>query len=112
MKAADAKGLDPVIDCEDLSVIRALERKCLIVTDEELMRGIDYRLKKTEGSKDDGIDLLVMRSFSSKRAVEQGLSRVGRYNEPCRRYKLESVGLLDTEAEADLNMKIATKCKC
>ena len=88
-----------------------MEGVCLIVTDEELMRGIDYRLKKTEGSKNDGIDLLIMRSFSTKRAVEQGLSRVGRYNEPCKRYKLESVGLLDTEAEAELNMKIATICK-
>ena len=87
-----------------------MEGKCLIVTGEELMRGIDYRLKKTVGSMEDGIDLLIMRSFSSQRAVEQGLSRVGRYNEPCRRYKLKSIELLDTQAAAELNMKIARIC--
>ena len=65
MEAAAARGFKVQIDCEDLAVIRAMEGMCLIVTDEELMRGIDYRLKRTEGSKNDGIDLLVMRSFSS-----------------------------------------------
>ena len=107
-KAAKAKGFDVEINCNDLAIIRAMEGKCLIVTGEELMRGIDYRLKKTTGSMEDGIDLLIMRSFSSKRAVEQGLSRVGRYNEPCRRYKLESVPLLNDQAATELNMKIAT----
>ena len=65
MEAAAARGFKVQIDCEDLAVIRAMEGMCLIVTGEELMRGVDYRLKRTEGSKNDGIDLLVMRSFSS-----------------------------------------------
>ena len=65
MEAAVARGFKVQIDCEDLAVIRAMEGRCLIVTYEKLMRGIDYRLKRTEGSKNDGIDLLVMRSFSS-----------------------------------------------
>ena len=49
MEAATARGFNVEIDCEDLTVIRAMEGTCLIVTDEALMRGIDYRLKKTEG---------------------------------------------------------------
>ena len=63
------------------------------------MRGIDYRLKGTIGRAADGIDLLIMRSFSSLRAVEQGLSRVGRYNEPSVRFKLSNIDLVDKKAE-------------
>ena len=99
------------MDCEDLKTLRSIEGKCLIVTKEELMRGIDYRLKGTIGRAADGIDLLIMRNFSSLRAVEQGLSRVGRYNEPCARYKLSKVELVDKRAEAELNMKISHSCK-
>ena len=81
------------------------------MTKEELMRGVDYRLAGTTGKPADGIDLLVLRSFSSQRAAEQGLSRVGRYNEPCARYKLSKVELVDKRAEAELNMKISHSCK-
>ena len=33
------------VNCKDLNLIRAMEDCCLIVTDETLMRGVDYRLK-------------------------------------------------------------------
>ena len=53
---------------------------CFIVTDEKLMRGVDYRLKETgDDSTTDGIDLLIASSFSNKRNYLQGLARVGRY---------------------------------
>ena len=48
-KAAEARGLKVEIDCEDLTLIRDMEGRCLIVTEEELMRGVDYRLATTEG---------------------------------------------------------------
>ena len=75
------------------------------------MRGVDYRLADTTGKQADGIDLLILRSFSSQHAAEQGLSRVGRYNEPCARYKISKVELIDKRAEAELNMKISLGCK-
>jgi len=36
----------PLEDCDDLTKIRDMKGKCLIVTKEELMRGVDYRLKE------------------------------------------------------------------
>ena len=72
-----------------------MSNACLIVTDPELMRGIDYRAAIGKDTESDGIDLLVARSFNSPREVEQGLSRVGRYNEPSGRYSIASVCLLD-----------------
>ena len=73
-----------------------MDDSCLIVTDEKLMRGVDYRLRK-QGSEpeSDGIDLLICASFSNKRAYIQGLARVGRYNEPCSRFKLIDVQMVD-----------------
>ena len=59
------------------------ENDCLIVTELELMRGVDYHTPNYEV----GIDLLIARDFPSTRAYEQGLGRVGRYNEPCTRFK-------------------------
>ena len=50
-KAAKAKGFAVEINCHDPAIIRAMEGKCLIVTGEELMRGIDYRQKKTLATK-------------------------------------------------------------
>ena len=34
------------VDCDDLTKTRDMKGKCLIVTKEELMRGVDYRLKE------------------------------------------------------------------
>ena len=64
-REAKERNLEVEVNCKDLTLIRSMSSMCFIVTDESLMRGIDYRLKKTTGSFDDGIDLLVMRSFSS-----------------------------------------------
>ena len=36
----------PLEDYDDLTKIRDMKGKCLIVTKEELMRGVDYRLKE------------------------------------------------------------------
>ena len=58
-------------DCRDLSRIRDMHGHCLIVTDESLMRGVDYRLKEEVlHDATDGIDLLVACSFSNSRAYQ------------------------------------------
>ena len=46
------------------------------------MRGIDYA-----SSERNGIELLVASPFPTTRDYVQGLGRVGRYSEPCARYK-------------------------
>ena len=52
------------VNCEDMDQIRAMDGCCLVVTDESLMRGVDYRLKEQgTSSKTDGIDLLITGSF-------------------------------------------------
>ena len=111
MEEAEKKDFKHYLNCEDLSSLRSMEGKCLIVTREELMRGVDYRLASTTGRAVDGIDLLVMRSFSSQRAVEQGLSRVGRYTEPSTRFKISKVDLVDREAEEQLNKRISRQVR-
>ena len=85
-----------------------MDGSCLIVTDESLMRGVDYRLKEQgSSSKTDGIDLLVAGSFSNRRAYIQGLARVGRYNEPCSRYRLASIQMINKEKENELYIKLS-----
>ena len=49
------------------------------MTDATLMRGFDYRSKV-------GIDLIICKSFSTERAMVQGLGRVGRNGDLCRRF--------------------------
>ena len=68
-------------EIDDLRQIKA--DYCLIVTDLDLMRGVDYHTPDYKV----GIDLLIARDFPSTRAYYQGLGRVGRYNEPCSRFK-------------------------
>ena len=85
--------------------------RCLIVTDEYLMRGIDYRLKEMQAfDGEDGIDLLVACPFSNERAYQQGLARVGRYNEPCTRYRIKGVPKVDEQSVLELDAKLS-RCK-
>ena len=65
-------------------------RSVIIVTEERLMRGFDYRCTE-------GIALLMARGFSHERALMQGMGRVGRMDDLCERYKLASVETLCPE---------------
>lgn len=69
-----------------------------IVTKPELMRGLDYRSQK--------IELLVMRSFEHKRALLQGLGRVGRQDDEYRRFKTAGLELVDQESSLKFYSKI------
>ena len=70
-------------DSDILNVLSELEKQTngsypvLLATKEEFMRAIDYRAKTK------GIDLIVAKSFSTNRQLQQGLGRVGRNNDPC-----------------------------
>lgn len=59
------------------------------------MRGIDYR------SFGNAMFLVVAKQFPSTREALQGLARVGRFGDECRRIKFADVGdLVDGEAQA------------
>ena len=53
------------------------------------------------------VDLLVAGSFSNRRAYIQGLARVGRYNEPCSRYRLAGIQMINKEKENELYIKLS-----
>jgi hypothetical protein len=53
------------------------------------MRGVDYRAPLT------GITLIVALPFRHEREAIQALARVGRYKEPCARYLLAGIDLID-----------------
>ena len=108
---AEEHGFKVMFNCTDLGRIRSMRGWCLIVTDEYLMRGVDYRLQEThmlDGK--DGIDLLVACPFSNTRAYQQGLARVGRYNEPCSRYQLEDTQMTDEQSVLHLDARLS-RCK-
>ena len=73
-------------NCRDMTTLRALTRQVLIISDLELVRGVDYR------SVDErGLELLITRSLPSKRELKQLKGRVGRCGEVCARYYLNSL---------------------
>ena len=66
-----------LVNHNDFKQLRKLTKDtCVIVSDVDKMRGVDYRAN--DGS---GIDLLICTDFPHTRAYQQGLGRVGRYGE-------------------------------
>jgi len=57
------------------------------------MRGIDYRCQKTE------ITLVIAQAFENIREAMQGLSRVGRFGDSCKRVRFADVSLIDSRKE-------------
>ena len=108
--ATDA-GFQTKVDSRDFNLIRNMSDWCLIVTEEKLMRGIDYRVRKLLASaeKEDGIDLLICAPFNNKRARKQGLGRVGRGQEPCTRVQLEGIEDVNMESEGELQRKLGSR---
>lgn len=63
---AEEKYLTVYENTKDLNIIRNMKGHCLIVSEDWLMRGIDYRINVPEGAtldKTDGIDLLIAKPF-------------------------------------------------
>ena len=61
----------------------------VLVNSDDMMRGVDYR------SDSKGISLVVDKSFSTSRDALQGLARVGRFGDECRRYLVGGVELFN-----------------
>ena len=106
-KLALDKGLTVVSNTDDMDIIRAIGNRCLIVSEVDYMRGVDYR-------SNNGIDLMIAKQLPNKRAYEQALGRVGRYGEPCSRHILEGLGNgwnenSQMELEGKINLKIHDK---
>jgi hypothetical protein len=55
------------------------------------MRGFDYRAESV------GIALVIAKSFVNDREAIQGLNRVGRFGDQCRRICVNSIDLVDRE---------------
>ena len=82
------------VDVEETVAIRTLIKEdVLIVTDPKLMRGLDYRSAEPEG-----MALLLTKQFPSKRTLKQALGRVGRFDEPCKRYRFDQMANLVDES--------------
>ena len=67
----------------------------VIVADEAMMRGVDYR------SDGKGLLLVVNKTFSTKRDAEQGLARVGRFGDVGLRVLVKGIELVDKLSNAD-----------
>ena len=87
-------------NCKDWKYLRSLEDETIIITDLELIRGVDY--KSSDGK---GLELLIAHTLPTKRALIQLIGRVGRYNEDCARFKLEGMTFLVDEEQASLTTK-------
>ena len=61
----------------------------VVTSDPEVMRGYDFRSQKV------GMILFIAKSFASMRDANQGMGRVGRFGESAKRFKLQSVALVD-----------------
>ena len=63
------------------------------------MRGTDFR------SPGIGIALIIAKRFQSKVDLQQGLGRVGRYNDPCKRFAVgkDEIDLVDASAVQSLH---------
>jgi hypothetical protein len=73
-----------VDETSDPSILRQLDKtpyKLLIATESFAMRGIDYR------SKSNIMFLVIAKQFPCTREALQGVARVGRFGDPCRRIK-------------------------
>ena len=68
----------------------------IVVTDMIAMRGFDYRAPKK------GICMILARSFETTRDAIQGLARVGRYGDRFALKVLNSVQIVDKDAEDNI----------
>ena len=83
------RRLDNVSDMEILR--KATANDVFVVTDPKLMRGFDYRT-----SDRSGIALLLCHGFPTQRSLYQGLGRVGRFGDPCKRFVLKGIELVNS----------------
>ena len=76
----------------------------LVATKEEFMRSLDFRAAKV------GMALVICKSFKHYRIAQQGLGRVGRYNDVCIRMLVEGVNLIDEDQRIAYVAKLMEFC--
>ena len=67
----------------------------VIVADEAMMRGVDYR------SDGKGLLLVINKTFTTNRDAEQGLARVGRFGDHGCRVLVKGIELVDKISNAE-----------
>ena len=67
----------------------------VIVADEAMMRGVDYR------SDGKGLLLVINKTFTTNRDAEQGLARVGRFGDVSLRVLVKGIELVDKIVNAE-----------
>ena len=82
------------LDCTELAALHKLTDgqgyyPVISVSDENLMRGVDYR------SDNSGIVLVIAKTFATRRDAMQGLMRVGRFGDECVRFIVQGVELFN-----------------
>ena len=100
----------PALEIKDRRDYRALRQldgvdhkrmhKLILATTEVEMRGFDLRAPMK------GVTLVIAKSFSCQRNADQGMMRVGRYGDPCKKYIMEGVDLVDDKAAAALHKSL------
>jgi hypothetical protein len=63
----------------------------VVSTEEFAMRGFDYRAQQI------GITLVLAKLFSNQREAIQGLNRVGRFGDPCKRVSFVGRDVVDED---------------
>lgn len=89
----------------ELDIVVDSVYKLVVATTTEAMRGIDYRAPQT------GITLIVGKSFNNIREADQGLKRVGRYKDYCKRVLIRGVHLIDPSEAARYQTKLLGFCR-
>ena len=87
----------------DYNILRCLDQqpfKLVVATGEFAMRGIDYRSEKFTMTE------VIAKSFSCKVQARQGLDRVGRFGDSCRRIRFQDVEMVDEKQEAEAETKL------
>jgi hypothetical protein len=87
----------------DPAILRSLDQapyKILTVEGAFGMRGADYRCKAVKMS------FVIAKSFINRREAMQGLGRVGRSDDDCKRVKFTDVEMIDTTAETQYTSKL------
>ena len=72
----------------------------ILITESQNMRGTDLR------AENKGICLVIAKPFETERDLEQGLARVGRFNDSCERLILAGVEKVDRDSDVKMMAKL------
>lgn len=97
---ADLIVVDPQVDYSMLRQLDNAPYKVLFAVDEFGMRGIDYRCERTT------MHLVIAQPFSCTREALQGVARVGRFGDPCKRIIFHGTELVDRRQQLQYSARL------